>query len=482
MGNGEMVQAWLNRFSLRQPAGLVLAGVLLLVALKQLAWLVVLPLWQTPDEPAHFHYVQYLAEVHRLPLYTHATPVNTSSEEAAFTERNSTLVPVAFHPENRATFTRSAFGPGEERLDRGPAMSRINDGNSTAAVYAPAYYFPASLLYRALERSNVLARIFAIRAFSILFVLVTVAAAFFLAGEVWKSLVIRAAFALFVGFQPMFSMLGVSVNNDAMLIALASLALLLLARQWRQDVAPIGGLAMGALVGLGMLAKPQMLAFIGIVPAILAYRILLRRASVRQALTYLLGFGAAVALLFSPWVLYCKHTYGTFLPPLPGEVHPQAVWLGEYLWKFVLQPGTSRLHTLWVVSHWACFGWLDTVLPDRVYVALGAMQLLGAVGVVRWVVGNGEGKALAAGSFLVATAYAAFLYLVEYQLYRATGSPVLQGRYWLPVVLATSMVTFGGGLTLVNERQRVRLAVLMAIAVIALNAASILRLLERYYA
>jgi hypothetical protein len=167
---------------------------------------------------------------------------------------------------------------------------------------------------------------------------------------------------------------------------------------------------------------------------------------------------------------------------LPGEVHPQAVWLGEYLWKFVLQPGTSRLHTLWVVSHWACFGWLDTVLPDRVYVALGAMQLLGAVGVVRWVVGNGEGKALAAGSFLVATAYAAFLYLVEYQLYRATGSPVLQGRYWLPVVLATSMVTFGGGLTLVNERQRVRLAVLMAIAVIALNAASILRLLERYYA
>lgn len=456
--------------------------VLGLVLLKQLVWLAVLPVWQTPDEPAHFHYVQYLAETGKIPVYHRNQPVNVSAEETSRLERVSYLNSVAFRPDNRPRFSGTLVGPGEERFSQDPPLSRLNDGNSSAAIYGPGYYGVAAGVYRLLGDRTVIDRVFAVRAVSILFILSITAMAFFLAGELWGGGFVPAMFALVVGFQPMLSMLGVSVNNDAMLVAIASGALLLLSVQLRKGLGLWGGLLMGLLIGLGAVTKPQMIYFLALVPGVTVLLGLFRRTTWRQAGLYLGAMAVPILLTLGPWMVYSHSTYGSWMPPPVGADHPQAISFLHYLKQALIEPGTYRFHDLWVVMYWANFGWLDTTFAPGVYKVLGAVGIVSFIGSLVWLRDPGRpGRALLVGAMLVVVSFMAFLYVAEFQFVKQTGGMILQGRYMFPVLLASMIVLFGGCLALAPPRRQEATAAALAWGVILLNLASLLRIVERYY-
>lgn len=462
------------------PVRYLLAWVLLLVFVKQLAWLMVLPLWQTPDETAHFHYVQYLAETGKLPKFSRDLPLNHASEEASRSETFSGLGFVAYRPKAQAMFSDSDLGPEEASLFPPTASGRLNDGNSTAAVYPPAYYGLGALAYRFAYAGSVVDRVFAVRTIGILFTLVTVAAAFFLAFRIWASPLLAAAFALIVGFHPMLSMLGVSVNNDAMLIALASVAITMLVHHWSAGYSLGRGVALGAVFGLGMLSKPQMVYFGLAAGVLLVSDCLLRRKP--RMVPYLLATGATTIALYGPWLLYCKQVYGTYMPSLIGSAGQQEIALATYVEHYLFGHGLSRFYELWVVMYWADFGWLDTIMAEPTYRILAGGMLVGLAGAVAMLWQRGQpGKVLVLASLGTSLGFLAFLYAAEYQVLRQTGLLVLQGRYWLPAILPTTFVFVQGWLTLAPTRMRHGTALVLVIASLLFNMACWLRVIERYY-
>ncbi|MNY50861.1 hypothetical protein D3C86_1864050 [compost metagenome] len=58
---------------------------------------------------------------------------------------------------------------------------------------------------------------------------------------------------------------------------------------------------------------------------------------------------------------------------------------------------------------------------------------------------------------------------------------MLQGRYWLPVVVPTLLAAFAGLLHLVGQSRRRAAAGLVAVIALLFNALCLLRLIERYY-
>ncbi|HEY9897918.1 MAG TPA: DUF2142 domain-containing protein [Pantanalinema sp.] len=459
----------------------ILALVLALVLLKQIAWLVVIPIWQTPDEPAHFHHVQYLGETGRLPVFDAHKPLTGDSEEVGHTAAQTGLNWVAYRPDHKVPVTDGPDGPLESRLREQPPLARTNDGNSSAANYPPGYYYPASLVYRAFWNGTVVDRVFAVRALSSLFILVTAAAAFFLSGALWPSRFVRACFALLVGFQPMLSMAGVSVNNDAILIALASLTAWTLAVQWQRGLSLGRGALLGLLVGLGMLSKPQMIVFLGLVPAAALAQALWRKEGALAWLRAMAAFGLVFAACYAPWLWHCRQTYGMWMPSLLGAIPVMDVPLHSYVWHYMVKPGLTRTHDLWVVGFWANFGWLDTMVFDPAYRLVELFMWIGALGTWRWLRRRQTGWQVMLVAVAAAAGFLAFLYMAEYQVFRPTGTPMLQGRYWLPVLLPLMLIGFGGVLNLSPVgKQRVTAGVI-AIVALLFNALCLLRLIERYY-
>lgn len=466
---------------LRKP-WVVLALILLLVLFKQVTWLAVVPMWQSPDEPAHFHYVQYLAETGQLPRYDPKAPLNVSSPEVRHTEINSFLNHLAFHPEHRAVFTDTVWGLEEQRLTASPQPSRLNDGNSMAAPYPPAYYVLAATVYRALGDQSVVERFFAVRLMSSLFLLLTVAIAFALAGELWTSLLARASFAMLLGFQPMLTFLGNSVNNDAMLIALVSAVSWLLLRQLKRARAWWEAALLGFALGLGLLVKPQMIALVPIAGLLLVLATWWRRERPMVWLPRYALVALTLAACYVPWLSYCLATYGAWQPSIGAHPAAATTSLRDYLWNFVLQPGLSRTHGLWVEQYWATFGWLDTHVFDPAYRLATAFMVLGAIGAYQLARrGHAQVRALVIGAFLITAAYLGFLYLAEFQVLRFTGLPLLQGRYWLPVVVPHLFLAFSGVVWLTPARARGWTVGAVAAGAVAFQALCLLRILERYY-
>lgn len=466
----------------RRRTAMALVAVLAFLLIKQVAWLAVIPMWQTPDEPAHFQYVQYLAETGRLPVFHPQLPSNVSSPEVQHTEKNASLNTVAFHPENRPVFTASADGPGEDELTRLTPADRLSDGNSTAAPYPPGYYYPAAWVYRLFGSDTVLVRFFAVRALSIVFVLLTAWAAFALAGMLWPSCLIRSSFALLVGSQPMLSMSGVSVNNDAMLVACGSLLALGLAHLWKRGTTWWLGLILGLIAGLGMLTKPQMLPLAMLVPAAGVVSTIGRREGRGRLAGFLAAYGGILLLSYAPWLYHCKQVYGMWMPSLMGPATSPGTSLWAYAWEWFLQPGLSRTHTLWVVGFWGSFGWLDTVVSDPAYRLVTAFMVVGTYGAWRWIKASHQpARMLLLGAGIVSLAFLAFLYLAEYQVVNRTGIPMLQGRYWLPVLIPTLLAVFAGTMHMTPAGKHRWTAAAIAVAALGFNLACWLRLIERYY-
>ena len=461
----------------------VLPLILTLVLVKQLAWLALVPIWQTPDEPAHFDYVQFLAETGKLPTYAPARPFNVPSEEVGHTTRETRLGEVAFRPYVRQPFTATDQGPGEDRLRRLPALGRVSDGNSTASVYGPGYYFPASLVYRMCHDGTVIDRVFAVRALSIGFVLVTVVAAFGFAGWMWPLMgwQVQAAFSLMVGYQPMFSMLGISVNNDAACIAIASIVIVAVTRWASRPMSWWQGAILGLLVGLGLVTKPTMLFWMGAVPVAVSLAAFRQKWSFGQWLIPGLAFLAGTMLIWAPWLATCHAKYGAFFPPLPALQTPDPMSFARYVWLYFLKPGTTRLHDMWVEGYWAYFGWLDTRLTGFTYGVLGFLGWGAGIGSLVASRRPGADRLRQLAPLAGALLYLAYLYVIEWRIIRTTGSPVLQGRYWLPFILPVSAVLMNGWMTWFPRDRARYMAIAWAALVILLNLACLVRLVDRYY-
>jgi 4-amino-4-deoxy-L-arabinose transferase-like glycosyltransferase len=476
----------------RSRAGWVLA----VVAFANFgAWALITPSFNSPDEPEHFAYAQYVAETGRAPERSAGAkpPYSTDEVEAldAINVKSQAELTDARPP--WLAVEQQAWG----RLVAGTHPSGSDGGGYTVAAssHQPAYYATLAPAYLASSSGSTFTQLTAMRLFSALMGVVVALCAFGVMAELLPGRPLAAlAAGLLVAYHPMFGFISGAVNNDSGVNAGAALTLYLLMRGLRRGLTFPLALALGAAV----VATPAMketgyeiypVVVVGVIGMIW------RRHRLRD-----LG---AYGVLTSTFLLArfgWKALQPVFYPTVGGRsgvnqgiVATEVLSLAEkmpgrflvYLWELFLPrlsfmgrlfPPGWPFREVYVLRGWGAFGWYAWVFPNWVYTliiyAMGATALLATVAAVR----HGQALRLRVFEVLVILMLpVCVLVAVEAAYFAPNGGGrtayAEQGRYIFPAIAALAAIavgaTFGAG-----RRWRAPLAVSMVIAMVALSYAS----------
>jgi len=428
---------------------------MIVVALLGCSWALLTPLFQAPDENAHFAYAQYLAETVALPGDSDR---RFSSEEQRRATQATEADALAGNSNARAPWVPGAYDRWRALQARDPALRGDGGGPNPASPYPPAYYALGAVAYGAGSGGDVFTRVLAMRLVSVALLLVTVLGSWLLAGEFFGPgrPELRLATAGTAGLLPMAGFVSGSVTPDALLFASWTLALWLAVRMARVGLTARTGVALGVVVAVALLTKTTSYALVA--PALLGLAFgAWRRPSAGSALTRALPVAAVAALMLAPfaaWVLLASadgRASGTALVGTQSGGGP-AEFL-SYVWQFYLPRlpflteyapdlRPNGLYDVWVTTGWAAFGWLEVRFPDWVYAVLaavtGAVALLALISLARHrrrVAWPGVAVLL-----LVLVALALGVHWTEYRLFEDGGQNFAQGRYLLPLAAVAGLV------------------------------------------
>jgi hypothetical protein len=370
-------------------AGWVCALVALLVTV---AWSLIIPLFQVPDEPAHLAYAQYLAETGKPPSGSDARQPLSQQERLlldavhwkAVTHRLQNQPPAGFGTQQRLEWL--AEHPGEP----------LGGGGYTSATNNPPLYYAAeAAVYHLTPSSSLANRIHVMRLLSALLAAMTVLFIFLflrdlMPGTPWAWTV----GALVVAFQPMFGFISGGVSSDNLLYTATAGLFWTLASSFRRGLTVPGGVLIGVFAAVGTLAKINMIgllpgAAIGLALLVRSSQPAARRESMRGAI-YAAGIVAGAALIYVT-LNQVAWDRGVFLGS--GVGHPltsgpargtgnlieapahSVVGAFNYAWQFYLprlpfMPDlflNYPLNRVWLDGFVGNFGWLDYQLPGYVY-------------------------------------------------------------------------------------------------------------------
>jgi hypothetical protein len=434
----------------------LLPAIVVLYLILGILYAVYTPDWQAPDEPAHYIYIEYLAEQQRFPV------LKAGDYPADYLEE---IKAARFPPEMSIAPIRYEFHQ------------------------PPLYYLLATPIYQLFERVAAGSSLLPLRLLSVLlgalFLFVVHWTAQALAPDrPWLALAATA----FVAFLPMHIAMSAAVNNDTLAELMLATILLLAVRYLKLETAEPGGRAdtrllvlLGVTTGLALVTKSSIYIALPLVLLAIAVKVWwLEDGSfwqgVKAAAVYLLP---AVALAL-PWWLRNLAIYGgtDFL----GLTRHNAVVAGQLTTaEFVAGNGLRQLLLDFFLtsfrSFWGQFGWMGVLLDQRIYQALGIVSALAVVGFALWAVRTWHARAQAdsegagrrqwaAGSLLLASGG---LTLASYAWYN-TQFLQHQGRYLFTALVPISLaVALGWREALRRERA-------LLLAALLLSAAAILRL------
>lgn len=485
------------RARLPRPLSFLLAA----VAALGVTWALVNPAWQVPDETSHFGYVQGIAENGALPDLEQGKVFSTEHQRAAGAQRAAYVI-------LREHGTLEWNPEAEHRYEAGPGGAR-DDGShaegptaNSARVNPPGYYFSAAPAYLAGWGADIFTRLFLVRVWGVVLLMVAVVGSWCLVGELFgRQRLLQLAAGGITGLLPMTSFIAAAASPDVMLIAAWSLFLWLGARILHRGLSAGTACALGATTALAVLTKATGYALVPAALAVLAigaWRHLSaeRPRAVRTALT-------GVAVLAAPvlaWILYTRSsgrpTVNVVAATESGADPGPALDLGrifDYLWQFYLPqlPGqenfpsafTLPVYEIWLKQLAGRFGWLQIQVDDPVPLIFSiVVVVIGFAGLAALLKRRPRGGWLALGLLaLVALVTLAGLHYADYQQYVRRGQLFMQGRYVLPL-LPVYGVLAAAALTWLAPRWR-PLAVGLGLALlIALQLVSLVRVAGFFYA
>jgi 4-amino-4-deoxy-L-arabinose transferase-like glycosyltransferase len=361
-----------------------------LVALANgLAWSLITPPFQVPDENAHYAYVQQVAERGTLPRLTVAEGPLSPREDQML----SALLTfgVVGHRGNPAPGTQIQQDviDGIEKQN----LSARGSGNALSATSnPPLYYALEAIPYKLVSSDKVLNKLAAMRVLSALMGAITVLLVFMFLRELLPGT--RWAWpvgALAVAFEPLFGFMSGGVNNDDLLYLTAAGLLWAFARAFRRGLTPANGALIGGFLGAGLISKFTLLGFIP--AAILAVALLARRAwgedrrNAIKSSAWAVGLGAAPAVVY---VVLNHVVWGR--TAIPGGIGSVTTPSGRvfsfreevsHVWQLFLprlwmthQFNYSPLWETWFRGFVGRFGWLDYDFPAWVYQVARVLTLV----------------------------------------------------------------------------------------------------------
>ena len=343
----------------------------LLACLNAVCWSILTPPFQVPDEPDHVAYVQQLAETGELP--SSSETAYSPSEQAALEALDQPIV--RLRPEVPTISTQALQNRLALTLEE--PRSGIGTGTAgTATSEPPAYYALETIPYELGPATNLLDRLALMRMLSALMAGIAALFVFLfvretLPGAPWAWTVGSLAVAV----APMLGFMSGAVNPDAMLVAVTAVTFYCLARAFRRGLTQRLAIAIGCVVGLGLVTKLDFVALLpGITLGLVVVTVRAARVSRQRALRAL---ASALTIAAIPGVAYLLIKTGA--TPAPESTNATAGSLGHeigYVWQLYMPPlpGMSNYfpdilttRQLWFNGLVGLYGWTDTMFPGWVY-------------------------------------------------------------------------------------------------------------------
>lgn len=430
---------------------LPLAALALCVAIFGVAWALIVPPFQAPDEIDHFGYAQSVAT--RLALPGDPRRPLSLSSDAALAVGTVGAANLAFQVQSvRPNWSPADFAGYLAKAQQHPSQSD-GGGPNAQAVNPPLFYLYSDLAYWASGSDNLFGRLYAMRLWGVPLLMITVFAAWLLAGEVLgRSRLTQLVCAAVSGLVPMETFISTSVTPDALLVPLWTLALWLGAKVIRRGLGRYDAIALGVVTAAAILTKATSYALLPgvLVALVIGWRhgaadergALLRRA---------VGAMAALVLPVLAWLLLTRKLGRSAVNAVPAASGPAAPAFSfreflKYIWQFYLPrlPGTSKLrvdaglpvYSVWLRGGWGVFGWLDVFLPAWIYGILAACSAVAGLAGL-WLLARLRDpvRLRLAGFFVLITLTLIFgLHVIAYRSILAHQGTLLQGRYLLPLI------------------------------------------------
>lgn len=478
---------------LREVPGRRSGRELLIVVLTSFAagafWAGLTPALQKTDEPAHFAYVQAVAELGHPP--TQLADKGLLSPEFACWYYGLRTINYRFDATERPPWSTLTSKQLERSCD---GLSRRLNGAMYQAWQPPLYYELGAIGYRVGSGLPLPSRLLLTRLVSALIGAAYVALIWLLVRELvpgsrWATRL--GALAVLLEPVVMYNLSG--VNPDGLYSAAAVGLLLLAARAWRRGLSWWTALGMGAFVGVGLLSKAN---FLAVLPSLVLVAIALwwgPQSDGRGSRAVRLLAGAALAAaMFGVYVFVNAHVWhrGLLLSTFRGSggslgrllsftwqfFLPR--WPGMRNWTGISNPPVYQDFIRGIVSRlgwWDAFGLAGFWIPVLLVCAFG-IAVLGARYLGPRIRRRPWPAAVAALAALV------YLGALVYSDYKMTlgGLEGMEPRYLLPVFPLWSVVV-GAAVAGARPRLRPYLAGAMAALFLAHTVIAVGATLQHYY-
>jgi predicted membrane protein DUF2142 len=482
-------------------------------------WAVAIPPWQAPDEPEHYLYISYIVEQGQIPHPPY--PAYPGYPQELLTSWNLTLLgklsSLGASTNHQLPYLPIIYDYSTARNYQAPNLERRSSGGGRAISYPPLYYLFDALPYLLFKSSPILARLYAARCGSAILGALSCVFGYLLAYELRRTRQWGWALGLCMAFLPMYVFMTAVVNNDAALNLAGAALIWLTVRIYRREVFSVPlALGLGVTSGLALLTKQTIAPIVVVGGIVVLIKITPSLRSVwqetRTKLLALVAYGGSVAAVYGPWIFFRLHYFGDFglgvislspfvrfftggmpvgaaSPPsadrLSGSFSPQLSVATISLWRYLeitKDRGWIYFQELLFTNFWGNFGWLDAPLPQRVFIPIVVVYIIGGIGVLiqLGLQRQRRGGLFLLLAFLVAQALFLFIGLDYFDGYVRIGAAIgLQGRYFFPVLAPLLFLLLSGWNHLCKENGLVlRLAPL---GMACLQLIGLATILARYY-
>jgi hypothetical protein len=421
-----------------------LAILLAVASIQFVAWVLVLPAIQAPDEHTHFAYTQLLMETGHKPPVDGGPPAFSPELGAAWF--GAGLGPLIGNLSGRPYWTSMDEQLWRER-DRalGPRGRDLATGPTGASRNPPLYYAYAGIAYLAAWNGSFFDRLYAMRMANLPLYLLTIVMTWVLAGQLlgrapWPRTVAAGAVAI----QPQFAFVAAGISPDPMLTAIWAVFLVVAVRQVRRGPSWAGatGLAALALASVATHPRGAPLGFL----AVLALGLACRGRVARLPRRWRIG-AAAVGAAALTAVLAALVFGARVLDSTSGAAFSVREF-ASYVWQFYL-PRLPFMNVsigpdygvrqAFVETFYGVFASLEVRWSPLVYDLLAAASVLGLAGLAAVLARARERlKADWALAVLLASVPLVLVAALHFAAYRnlkiEPGNPVIVGRYLFPLL------------------------------------------------
>lgn len=506
-----------------------LALLLFITVARGVTYVLVIPPWQTPDEPSHFGYVQFVMQTHSLAV-PRGAPV-----DSAITASMSQF-----------DFWRLRYHAAE------PSSPDQAHGFRVASRHPPLYYVLGALLLSPLRDQDIVCQLHALRWASVLMAACTVLLAFCTTRLLFaEDAVLPLAVTAFITFLPMHTFMSASVNNDSLAELVTALLVYLLALTLRDGLSSAKAVGVLVLLSAGFLTKrttfftlPLAIAYIPVYlwtrgrrmdhaaltaqrhlacvrsQASTVGRTLLRTHKLRNTLAFIALLGLICGTV---WLSVCPSRHNATArfkdattqqhlplatrgnnPPLPNRLEVTGRQILSFLTvspanlerAFSVErsdlstiPSYFLFSLVTFASFWANFGWMNIPLDPRWYALLAVISLLAFSGLllrIRREISSSREQSLIPcrwqkGFLLILTLASLLIFLQTFGFMVIQNAPQ-QGRYLFPAIVPLSTLFMLGLSELLPTRYRHELPLVCVLSLFLFDAVCLARyILPHYY-